>query len=333
MRLLEASGSAREIGYAIGSAAPELVRGAVELVCRFDVQGAELEARLDRIERRLLETFPHAVEEAAGLAEGAGIGVREALSLSVCSDLSGRLPSYCSLGAFAGSDGLLVGKNLDSTEEMAPLQVLERLAPDGALAFLNVTTAGAMWTDGGVNEAGLALVNASVAAGTPSDDGVPDGILARELLMRCADVPAALEFASRYDVMTLGENMLVADARGRAAVIEKLPGGQAVRERAPVAACNHVVTRALEERHYPGDPIRDDSLRRLELLSDAIDGNGPWTRQSIESLLGDPNRGLAASGAAGTWTIARYVISPRLRRLWLHQRSNDERSVDVLPPT
>jgi hypothetical protein len=317
VQVVEARGTPYEVGRAIGEQARDAVREAVELICRFELPDDEVEAQLGAVERRLAETFPETLEEARGLAAGAAIPERDALALSVCSDLSGKLPAWCSLVAVRGPDGTLVGKNLDTTPAMAPLQVVARLEPAGRLAYVHVTTAGAMWTDGGVNEAGLALANSSLAAQHADPLGVPDGILAREILARCATVRDAVELAARHSMRTLGENLLVADAEGESAVIEKLPGAQAVRSGGAVAACNHVLSRELADAMPADDPIRGNSARRLARLEEATRTARAWDREDLHALLSDPDGGVFQLGDCGLHTIASLVLAPAERRGWI----------------
>ncbi len=326
MRVLDAVGSPAEIGYAIGAAAPDLVHEAVARICRFDLPAGELRARLGALELLLARELPHVLEEADGLAEGAGVSRQDALALSVCSDLSGRLPAWCSLVAVEGEgeEGILVGKNLDTPEEMAPIQVVERIAPDGALRFAHVTTAGAMWTDGGVNEAGLALVNASLAPAAANPEGLPDGILVRELLARCTDVEEAVALATSRRVRTLGENVLLADAGGRTAVVEMLPAGNAVREGEPAAACNHVLGEELRPAMSQEDPLRENSERRFEHLREAARTGRRWTIPDLVSLLEDPAKGIRQDGSAGIWTVATFALSPRARRMWVSEQEGEQ---------
>jgi isopenicillin-N N-acyltransferase-like protein len=324
MRVLDAVGSPAEIGYAIGVAAPELVHEAVARICRFDLPAGELGARLGSLERLLARELPHVLEEADGLAEGAGVARQDALALSVCSDLSGRLPAWCSLVAVEGEEGILVGKNLDTPAEMAPIQVVERMAPDGALRFAHVTTAGAMWTDGGVNEAGLALVNASLAPAATNPEGLPDGILVRELLARCSDVDEAVALATSRRVRTLGENVLVADAGGRTAVVEMLPAGNAVREGEPAAACNHVLSEELRAAMSREDPLRENSERRFERLREVRRTGGRWTLTDLVPLLEDPVKGIRQDGSAGIWTVATFALSPGERRMWVSEQGGEQ---------
>jgi predicted choloylglycine hydrolase len=316
MRPIAAEGTPYEIGYAIGSHAGDLVREAVGAICRFDLGDPDIDARLAAIEERLSVALPDVLDEAAGLADAVGIDRRVALSLSVCTDLDGRLPSCCSLVGALGDSGPLVGKNLDTAPEMRHIQVVERLAPRRGLAFAHLTTAGAMWTDGGVNEAGLALVNASVRSAESSPDGLPDGILAREILARCADVPTAVEFAGARTFRSLGENLLLADASGRVAVIEKLPGGQAVREDA-VAACNHALNPTLAPLMEAGDPVRANSARRYERLTRELGSRGEWTLEQIGALLAQHSDGICQHGEDELWTVASLVLAPRSLRIWV----------------
>jgi predicted choloylglycine hydrolase len=323
VRLLAAAGGHWEIGHQIGVQGRDLVAQAVELICRFDISEDERSARLEAIEDRLGDAFPHVLDEAEGLAAGAGISRREALELSVCSDLSGKLPAWCSLLAVPGPDGPLMGKNLDTNLDMAPIQVLERIEPNGGLAYLHVTTAGAMWTDGGLNEAGLGLVNASLAAGSVNPDGIPDGILAREVLASCRDVDEAIELVSAHAVRTLGENLLVADPSGRVVAIEKLPAGQSVREGARAGACNHVLAAELEPGMDPGDAIRENSRRRMAVLDRAVQSEQRFGVAALRELLASRDGGVFQSGDDGLWTVASVVLDLAGRTLWVGETEND----------
>lgn len=323
MRLLEASGAPYEIGQQVGAQAIDLVQRAVELICRFDLPESERLERLDGIERRLRRSFPDVLEEAEGLAEAVGMSRQQVLELSVCSDLTGKLPAWCSLAAVPGTSGTLVAKNLDTTPEMGPIQVLERIEPDRGVPYLHMTTAGAMWTDGGVNAAGLALANASLAAALPNPDGVPDGILARAILTRCTDVAEAVELASTHPVRTLGENLLVADANGRVAVIEKLPHGQAVREGETTAACNHVLSPELESEMDPADTIRANSRRRLAALERLLAANEAWTHEQLGQIMTAPDGDVFQDGEDELWTLASLVFDPAGRRLWITEAGTE----------
>ncbi len=326
MQAIEARGTPREIGFAVGANMQTLVLDAIDLVCRFTIPCTDWRRRLERITRTLERTFPHVLDEAEGLAAGAGVAPEDVLALSVCTDLDGRLPAWCSLVSAPSREGILLGRNLDVPPGMEGLQVLERIEREGHLAFVHLTTAGAMWTDGGMNEAGLALVNASVLAREPNPNGVPDGILVREILATCPDVPAAIDMAAAYDVMTLGENLLLGDATGRVAVIEKLPRGQAVLEGRCLAVCNHATAPELVGLMSRSDPIRANSERRLDELTKRLTEatSGDHGRESVKEVV-DFLAGLLRShagdvcqhGAAGLWTAVSLIVAPKTQDMWV----------------
>jgi hypothetical protein len=328
MRELDAQGTAWEVGYAIGAAAPELVRAAIDVICRFSYSEETL-SRLAAIRERLADTFPQALEEAAGLAAGAGIREQDALALSVSPDLTGELPGWCSLVAVAAETGLLVAKNLDAPAQLGRLQVLQRVSRAGSLRFAHVTTAGAMWTDGGINEAGLALVNASLASVRINGDGVPDGILAREVLAACASVPEAISFATALPVRTLGENLLLADAHGESCLVSLLPRGHAIERATKVAACNHVLDKTLEAEMSANDPLRANSHDRYRQLVRRVSEPRTWVLGDLERILLDPHGGVRQGRGGPIETVASVAIAPKGRRLWVADAESDWRFVEV----
>jgi len=313
VRVIDAAGEPHELGRQVGAAAPDLIARAVELTCRLEISEDELERRLSAIEQRLTVAFPSVLDESDGLAQGAGIATRDALVLSVCGDLTGRLPGWCTLAALPGASGPLLAKNLDTRPELRELQVIERLSPAGGLGYTHLTMAGSMWTDGGLNEAGLALVNSSLQAGSGNPDGVPDGILAREVLARCSDVEEALTLIGSLDVRTNGENLVLADAGGATALVSKLPAGQSIRRGGALAATNHPLDDELLEAMDAEDPIGGNSRRRYARLRELASTAEQWDLAELERLLAAP--GIAQDGDAGLHTIAALVIDPAGRRL------------------
>lgn len=312
MLVIDACGAPGEIGRMRGAAAADLIPTTLRLTCGFDLGEATCAARLDDVRRRLEARMPRIVEEADGLAAGAGISADEALALSVSIDLCNRLPGYCSLVALAAGDGVLLAKNQDTLPEMAPLQVVERIRPDQGLAYLNFTLAGAMWTDGGVNTAGLALVCGSLTPARTNPEGQPDGIVIRELLRVCATVEEATEFLRANPPMSLGENILVADAAGAARRIESMPHGFASTGGVPLVACNHPADPRLVTQMAPDDPISANSHAREGRLSSGV-SSGPESDPVAQarSLL----RSVFQNGDANLWTVANVLVRPETRTL------------------
>lgn len=316
-RVIDAAGSPYQVGYSVGSQAGDLVQQAVDVICRVEIDVDELSVRLAAVERQIAEVFPHVLSEADGLADGAGISRRDALLLSVVSDVTGRLPSMCSLAGVQGQRGMLLAKNLDTGLGMQPLQTVQRLSPSNGLRFIHLVTAGGLWTDGGVNEAGLALVNASLRAATTDVDGIPDGVLAREVLRTCHDVNEAVAFVERHYVRSFGENIVVADARGRTALISKLPGGNEVAICNSVIACNHVTGPGLDDLMASDDPLRDNSELRLVRLRELVANPRVWATDDLAHLLSDHQGGICQHGTDDLWSVAGIIIEANTRTIWV----------------
>jgi hypothetical protein len=305
--VISATGTPHEIGVTIGAAHAANVRQAVELIAR--PAGAEApRAALAELRATLAARLPELLEECDGVAAGAGIDRDDALLLSAGTDVGGRLPGYCSLAGVAAANGPVLAKNLDTQPVLAPLCVLEVITPaGGGLAHVHLTMAGCRWTDGGVNEAGLGLVDASVAAGAPNAEGLPDGLVARELLRRARNVEEALGLLAEVPPRTLGENLLLADRGGRVARASWLPGGLAVEQGAPALATNHPLGAAVEHLAVADDPIGASSRRRLAVLQERL-SDGP--SEPVETLLD----AVALDGEAELWTIGRLLVEVGARR-------------------
>lgn len=310
---VHAGGSPYEIGVAVGRACADRVRAAVAAICRFDMPPEVVEERLGSVVKTIGARFPEALEEAAGIADGAAILAKDILLLSFAPEIDGRLPGYCSLMAVDGPEGPLLGKNLDTPAELGAVQVVQLLCPRGRIPFVHITTAGAMWTDGGVNEEGLALVNASLASSRQDPAGVPDGYLAREILARCRSVADAKEFLGRHSARSAGENLLLADAGGNVAVAEIIPGRHSVADvRTPAVACNRALDARIAVLQPADDPIRENSDRRQSALGAIAGGRAAWTAEAVFAALSHQDVRLA--GADGLWTVASMAISPAQRR-------------------
>jgi isopenicillin-N N-acyltransferase like protein len=307
VRVVEASGSPFEVGRKRGAAVPELVRTAFEVMCCPRPVGTSLE----RLRDRLAKDMPHIVEEAEGLAVGADLAPLDALALSVCSDLSGQLPGFCSLVGLSASGEVVLGKNLDAPLTIQPLQVIEHVAPSDGIPYVHVTTAGAMWTDGGLNAYGLALVNASVRAKAVNHRGLPDGIVVREVLRQCESPEAAVDFLKRQAVLTFGENLLLADPAGRVAKLQVMPFGVAAEFGASIYCCNRVADNALAAQMAGDDPISANSRHREQILARLMPGpslTNPTKKapELLDAVIQENDARLA--------TIAQLVVDVSRRR-------------------
>jgi isopenicillin-N N-acyltransferase-like protein len=314
--LVEAVGDRAAVGEAIGRQARDLIRRATRLVYQSRGFDESLSERLHAIEQRLADAIPRVLDEVRGVAAGAGIEYEDALMLSVGSEIGGVLPGYCSLIGCPNKGGVVLSKNLDAPRALGPLQIVERIELRGGLRFLHVTTAGAIWSDGGINEAGLGLVNASLVPRNGDPNGLPDGILAREILLRCEDVKAAVALSEAYPFGIFGENLIIGDTTGRVVLIEKLPRArQYVHEGGVQIATNHTVSAALSDRISTIASLRQNSETRRHHLSSEFSRAGAVTVTRLREVLAGHTGRVCQHGADGLWTIASLIASPADGRL------------------
>src|SRR5262245_26691347 len=158
--MFHAAGTPREMGRAHGEQAGERIRGFVDyLTASLKLSRASLRNRAARFQPLFERHCPHLLEEAAGLAEGAGIDLLEALAVQLRGELAGVSDEACTafvVSRDATADGgTLIGQNSDTPAELMQYAYVLRLAPDDGPRIL-------MWTFGGMlgyhglNEYGVA---------------------------------------------------------------------------------------------------------------------------------------------------------------------------------
>lgn len=307
--VIEAGGLPYEIGHTIGAACADRIHAAIAEICVFDEDCNTVDERLTQLVAHIRLTFPEALVEADGIADGAHAEKRDILLLSFATEISGRLPGFCSLLAIPGDRGVWLGKNLDAPAALGPLQVIHCMSPKGGIPYKHIATAGSMWTDGGVNDHGLALVNASLSSKHKEPTGIPDGYLVRETLARCSTTQSALEFLTSHSFRTAGETLLIADVQGCVAALEMVPGRQAIRTDVglPVVACNHALDHDIAMAQSPDDPIRENSMDRRSSLLGLLQQSACGA-DDVFALLSD--RSVQLTGRDGLWTLASIALSP-----------------------
>ena len=209
------------------------------------------EALWGRMQAYLADFFPEVLAELDGIAEGAGLAPEQVRLGSSANSLSALPragesepppPGACSqvgLGrtergpVLFKTDDLRIGQPAIAAEQAArivaerqrSLLVLRETPPAGSAerATLRLGDWGTLWTECGVNEAGLALGQSSGhPAFMPQDGyGIPQHLFPLLLLRRCASTDEARDFALSHPLAGKGLNVVVVDALGQVLVIEK----------------------------------------------------------------------------------------------------------------
>ena len=231
------------------------------------------------------------LDEVAGMAEGAGLPFdavwlvqsTTVLSAQPNADAFYRAPfctMFASSGDRAGIDGLLVGRNLDWSDDDKP--VILDITCDTGHRFVQI---GFPWNVGcftGMNDAGVVLCAERVAArGTPPIDGAPVEILLRQLLQTADDAEQALA-QLQAETRLRGYHVLVAGpGKIEARVIEF---GPTITIREPVNGFLMGVDPA-----SPG--IDDDTRARYTRVQDLLAGEHIIASKRMKDALADAQGG------------------------------------------
>ena len=328
--VIETSGSPYEMGFQHGQQAADQIRATHRRYCPAEVGSAESRASLwPVVEATVARLQPQALEEMRGIADGAGMTYAQIqelnFSIELWSDTFLLPPSArgCTLvGLKAATNGWLVGKTMDVSPGDEAFVLAQRASPAEGCRYVHVTYAGTLWTDGGVNERGLAQVNSSLMTRAQNLGGFPVFLMARNLLQGCGTVAEAVTAASESDGINFGTNLLLADAGGDCAVVERSVTRHGVRR--PQAgdrrlfATNHSLAADLDAVLGGSPALLANSRERFERLA-ALSAAAEASLEALQGLFRDHARpgGFCQHGQADLHTIGAFIAGTRTRQLWV----------------
>jgi hypothetical protein len=223
MKVVEASGSAREIGRATGEALREDIREHLERH-PFSGDPREWQRRLPRFLGALARHLPKVLEEMEGTAEGADVPLNTVSQLNLPLYPDSLCPEQeCTNIAFAGGpDGPVWGKNNDgmSRDKRRPpcARVVRR---DDGIPLVIFTFCGMLATTDAMNAEGVAVGHSSVGSiFQQSDDHVPIRLWAYECLMRSRSTVEFVRNLAGLPTRDKGYSHVCVDRNGVACSIE-----------------------------------------------------------------------------------------------------------------
>lgn len=279
---IEAQGSYRELGRAVGEGAREQIRAALAYYEEYLPAMAGIDFAAAR--RQALAHLPFArrhlpqyVEELEGMAEGSGTSFTallvpncaEELALPVDESRGESSPGghACTAVAVMGGHRRLVAHNMDWDEVDADKNVLFDLTTPSGTRIVSI--AGAPYLPIlGMNSHGVAYVGNSVDC----DDarvGVPN-VFVRRWVLEAASLEEAAARAA-MPARACGSNHLLGDREGRIWDLETSARGAVLTEhRGWAAHTNHYVTRAMAV--YEGNHEDESRARLADAQAGLIDG-------------------------------------------------------------
>lgn len=290
--LVEATGPPRELGRQHGEQARLKIVGFLGWMCESFKMNQHALTQRARTFRPLLEKHcPHLMEEVAGLAEGAGVELEEAMACQLRGELNGHVSEACTtfaLGPTATANGqLLIGQTSDMDVEMKDFAYVLHLHPEGRPEVI-------MWTFGGMlgyhglNEYGVAHFANSLGGGPKWRPGLSHYPLKR-LALEQRSIPEICSTMKSYPVCSSG-NYVLCDGTGAILDIELTADGPSeITDNGDgfIAHSNHFLCSpyACPENDAASLP---DSFPRLDRIRNLISQqNGLHDVHSMKAILAD----------------------------------------------
>lgn len=339
IRYLDQSGRAFDRGVAHGHALAPEIRALVADICPPEWRDDPFIAQ--RLEREV-ETLErlggaHQLAEMVGIAVGSRVSFEDIarLNLIVGADgvpgvdsIEGMYRPMCS--AIALTDpalGAVCGKNGDAERHHERWYYVQRVdaRDDGLCRYINVIWPGTLWTDSGMNEHGVAMVQTAGPGMLDQGPGLAGCVLPRLVLERARTVAEAIDVLTEVPGSGYGLVYVLADAEGDTAIVEKVHDRTAVRARRdPYAwAVNRFVADELQEVivEMPLDGLNDSNVIRCAGF-DALGDDEPATRAELIRTLRTPP--IHQHDIAGIFSVHTAVYAPREGSLMVAGASLDE---------
>ena len=332
MFYLETEGDALTRGIAHGRAASERIAGLIDRYREEFADGEggwrpglapdERKRKVDLWTEQIARLFPGMVREIEGIAMGAGLPFEDVFELNLVFDLDEFSTPACTVFGFADRNGFAwLGKSDDLGKRELGANAIHQAAPSGKLRSVQMHFVGTIWTAAAVNEAGFGFGMTGLTGFERRQGGVPVLFLLPLMAEQCRSVEEAEALCAQYEVPMHGMSVLMGDATGDVAILEKHVAGQTIRRPsgsdAAVWETNHCLGKELVGKDDPESPLLENSHARIALLPQME----REVKRSFEGLVemyrfhADPV-GICQHGQAGLHTDSGVIICPDKRAMW-----------------
>ncbi len=278
--------------------------------------------KIDMWRRRIGSLFPDRIREIEGIATGAGLPFDDVLELNLVFDLDEFTTPACSVFGFADEAGRAwLGKSDDLGKRELGANAIHQTAPSGKLRSVQLHFVGTIWTSAAVNEAGFGFGMTGLTGCERRHGGVPVLFLLPLLAERCRTVEDAAALCAGFEVPMHGMSVLMGDATGDVAILEKHVAGQTVRRPSvsggAVWETNHCIGKELVGKDDPALPYLDNSHARIDLVS-RMEGDVARSFEGLAEMYrthADPV-GICQHGQAGLHTDSGIIVCPAERTMW-----------------
>ena len=232
-------------------------------------------------------------QELKGIARGADVSLYRLLLINVFDELfnMANCTNLAVWGDFTEEGTVIHGRNLDYIMEdrLYDRQVVIYYKPQNGPRFVSVAFPGYIGVLTGMNEKGLTLGSLTAPAVEKSLEGVPTGLLYREI-METAVLLDDAAFILNSNPRTIGNNLLVSSARDKSATVLEISAREVWRRSGEdfIVAANHfnilenssVLSTStfrqdrgeelLVNRAFYSDDLREDEYITVEDMKDIL---------------------------------------------------------------
>lgn len=261
-------------------------------------------------------------QEMRGLAKGAGVPLRDIILMNSYDDIFqlSQCTSLAVWGRYTRNGQIIHGRNLDYLlqDQLWNRQVVFVFKPEEGYPFLSVTWPGVIGVLTGMNQAGLAL--GALSSNTPKDsiNGVPLGILYREIMQfsqTFSDAEAILNQRKR----TTGNNLILTSSKERKGIVFELTPDQVVARSGDglLGVANHF--NQLKDENSP-EFLQESTYRqhRVEQLAkETFAKSKPMAVKEMIQILDDQVIEPGTRMIANSLNIQSVVFLPNRREMWV----------------
>ena len=275
--VLEAGGTYREIGFAIGKRFAAKIRTVIQRRAAWHENLMKILAsatgrhRASELLRLTGTHFPQVLEEVRGMADGAGIAFEVMWAMTIKSELGAleAAPPGCSTVFFSNRDRAWLCHNEDGHAAYADQMFVVRANPPSGVSFVSMVYPGILMGNGpSLNSNGVVQTTNYIGC-TRSEVGVPRYVLGRAIL-EAKDLKEARQIATFTPRAHPYHHNLASSEKRRYYSLETVPGAAVVGQPKGIYVhTNHLVFEGT--RDYPYEDVeyrQTSSMPRYAVLSE-----------------------------------------------------------------
>lgn len=334
---LETSGTWRDMGRQMGEAFRDDIARGIDRFAPWLVSEADrYRPAVNRLRAMLAEHAPDLLDEARGMAEGAGLSEAVGLGYRLFNQVRSFVEVGCSVISQQTDRGPLLARNCDLYPREHEFQVCQVRRPKGQPASLILCYVG-LAGGSGLNEHGLGMSGASAyAEQVQVPGGWPGPVIEHRVLQDCRTVGEVRRALAGVRYRGKPVNQMVADADGDSAVFELAPGALRRAIDRPDGRRWQVTTNffATGAVPTPGNPgYLASAYARYGRMVHALEGAAPTFDTMVAVLRDVAQPGLCCPETEGAMRTAySQIMDLRARRLWLcdgHPGDGTYRAIDL----